>query len=199
VHRSHLSVRGAGANFSTDCAARRAFARARRTAWPALGQPLVRRHVVAAPPLPFVPEQSRRSGVGLRAPTNTHRARGDDRLAQCGLNLAARRHTFARAFAPIAEGRPCERQMIAGFVDQATRNAHVEKFGDRIDAVTPTNLEFGFRERRSALVGRGRDGPSPRRVRAARRTDPSEQDYRTGLLPRVRTSKRSSGVNAPPG
>src|SRR5258708_2640069 len=41
--------------------------------------------------------------------------------------------------------------------------------------------------------GRGRDGPSPRRARAAPRTDPSEQNYRTGLLPRVRTSNRSSG------
>ena len=42
-------------------------------------------------------------------------------------------------------------------------------------------------------TGRGRDGPSPRRARTAPRTDPSEQHYRTGLLPRVRTSKRSSG------
>ena len=43
------------------------------------------------------------------------------------------------------------------------------------------------------VQGRGRDGPSPRRVRAAPRTDPSVQNYRTGLLPRVVTSKRRSG------
>jgi len=45
------------------------------------------------------------------------------------------------------------------------------------------------------LPGRGRDGPSSscRPTRAAPRTDPSGRNYRTGLLPRVRASKRSSG------
>lgn len=42
--------------------------------------------------------------------------------------------------------------------------------------------------------GRGRDGPSSVRTRAAPpRTNPRGRNYRTGLLPRVRTSKRSSG------
>ena len=40
---------------------------------------------------------------------------------------------------------------------------------------------------------RGRDGPSSMKTRAAPRTDPSERDYRTRLLPRVRSSKRSHG------
>jgi hypothetical protein len=40
------------------------------------------------------------------------------------------------------------------------------------------------------LVGRGRDGPSSVKTRAAPRTDPSVQDYRTGLLPWGLTLKR---------
>ncbi len=45
----------------------------------------------------------------------------------------------------------------------------------------------------AAEGGRGRDGPWSLWTRAAPRTDPSERDYRTGLLPRVLASKRSVG------
>jgi len=55
-----------------------------------------------------------------------------------------------------------------------------------------TNL-FGNSGGDAFCGGRGRDGPSPFRVRAAPRADPSVQHYRTGLLPWVRMSKRCSG------
>src|ERR1700712_1703468 len=45
-----------------------------------------------------------------------------------------------------------------------------------------------------AAVSCGRDGPSPLRVRAAPRTDPSERDYRTGLLPWVCGGEADLGV-----
>src|SRR5260370_26010696 len=100
----------------------------------------------------------------------------------------------------IDSGRPqcragtgCEGCRSDGRVDPA----HGAKASDRMPD-RPDLCEGRFRMLQGidpvhGEQGRGRDGLSPRRARAAPRTDPSEQNYRTGLLPRVRTSNRSSG------
>ena len=53
-------------------------------------------------------------------------------------------------------------------------------------------IDFGAERLYARSGDRGRDGPSPL-ARAAPRTDPSERNYPTRLLPRVRSAKRSQG------
>ena len=63
------------------------------------------------------------------------------------------------------------------------------RLGIGIERIKPAHPEQNGRHERMHL-GRGRDGSSSSRTRAAPRTDPGVRHYRTRLLPWVRASKR---------
>ena len=86
--------------------------------------------------------------------------------------------------APVDARRspPCRRPGRCGRSPQAT-DAEAEPGNSTHEP--PTQSTTPSPSDRPVGISRGRDGPSPLRVRAAPRTDPSERDYRTGLLPWV--------------
>jgi transposase-like protein len=72
----------------------------------------------------------------------------------------------------------------------ATIRSVAEKLGSMVEALRRW-VRQAERDQGRRLVAVGTT--LRQKVRAAPRTDPSERHYRTGLLPRVRASKRCSG------
>jgi hypothetical protein len=106
-------------------------------------------------------------------------------------DLAAGPHRPTRERDPhlrVQPSHPAPEQTV-----QTTGDTEVVRFvmpkAPPTQSTTPTYVRPA-----STGISRGRDGPSPLRARAAPRTDPSERDYRTGLLPWVCGGEADLGV-----